>query len=123
MDEETKPTLKAMTKAFQKFPLPKSMPKTPAPGTPTPGTPEARFQHGGTLIAKRPTLARFGEVPELVQFTPLSKLSSSGLGGAGTNLSGQAKVLIDLAPDLEGRIIENTLGEAANVIVEIQRRR
>lgn len=36
------------------------------------------FQTGGTLIANRPTLAQFGEVPELVQFTPLSQLRGGG---------------------------------------------
>jgi hypothetical protein len=32
------------------------------------------FQHGGTLLATRPTLAQFGETPELVQFMPLNQM-------------------------------------------------
>lgn len=33
------------------------------------------FQHGGTLIARRPTVAMFGEAgPEVAQFTPLSQM-------------------------------------------------
>lgn len=34
------------------------------------------YQHGGSVIARRPTIAQFGEVPELATFTPLSKLGS-----------------------------------------------
>lgn len=36
------------------------------------------FQHGGSMVATRPTLAQFGEVPEMVQFTPLSKMGNIG---------------------------------------------
>jgi hypothetical protein len=37
------------------------------------------FAEGGTLIANKPTLALFGEAgPEVVQFTPMSELSSPG---------------------------------------------
>jgi hypothetical protein len=37
-----------------------------------------RFQHGGTLLARKPTLAMFGEAgPEVAQFTPLGQ----GRGG------------------------------------------
>ncbi len=39
------------------------------------------FAEGGTLLANKPTLAQFGEVPELVQFTPLSQLRRGGGGG------------------------------------------
>lgn len=35
-----------------------------------------QFAEGGTLIANKPTLALFGETPEVVQFTPMSKLSN-----------------------------------------------
>jgi hypothetical protein len=37
-----------------------------------------QFAEGGTLIANKPTLALFGETPEVVQFTPMSQLSSPG---------------------------------------------
>jgi hypothetical protein len=37
----------------------------------------SEFAEGGTLIADKPTLALFGEAgPEVVQFTPMSQLSS-----------------------------------------------
>lgn len=42
-----------------------------------PGEP-IEFQRGGAMIATRPTLAQFGEVPELATFTPLSKLRPGG---------------------------------------------
>ena len=29
------------------------------------------------MIARRPTLAQFGEVPEMVQFTPLSQMNNN----------------------------------------------
>lgn len=35
------------------------------------------FQHGGAMIARRPTLAMFGETPELAQFTPLSQMNNN----------------------------------------------
>jgi hypothetical protein len=38
------------------------------------------FQTGGSLIATRPTLAQFGEVPEMVTFTPLHRMNNSGFG-------------------------------------------
>lgn len=47
------------------------------------------FQTGGSMIARRPTLAQFGEVPELVQFTPLSQLG----GGDNTlRIEGEIKL-------------------------------
>jgi len=41
------------------------------------------FQAGGAVIARQPTIAQFGEVPELATFTPLSQLGG-GRGGAQT---------------------------------------
>jgi hypothetical protein len=38
-----------------------------------------RFQHGGTLLARKPTLAMFGEAgPEVAQFTPLGQARGGG---------------------------------------------
>lgn len=45
------------------------------------------FATGGTLLATSPTLAQFGEVPELVQFTPLSKMGSMGGGGQSMDIN------------------------------------
>jgi hypothetical protein len=54
------------------------------------------FQHGGSVIARKPTIAQFGEVPELATFTPLSRLSSfsraetESTTNVNLNLSGSA---------------------------------
>lgn len=42
------------------------------------GIPE--FQEGGTVIARKPTLVQFGEVPEMATFTPLSEVNRVGTG-------------------------------------------
>lgn len=43
----------------------------------TPGEP-VEFQAGGVMVARKPTLAMFGEVPELAAFMPLSRLGAGG---------------------------------------------
>lgn len=61
-------------------------PQTPAQAIASGGTFGGRqrlggvqeFIGGGTLVAQKPTLALFGETPEVVQFTPMSELSSPG---------------------------------------------
>lgn len=58
---------------YQQPPSRRNQPQEP--GLP-PGTVE--FQRGGAMVATRPTLAQFGEVPELATFTPLSKLGAAG---------------------------------------------
>lgn len=45
------------------------------------------FRNGGTLIANSPTLAQFGEVPEMVQFTPLSQMRGGGSQQLDINLN------------------------------------
>jgi len=40
--------------------------------------PGASFQHGGTVIARKPTVALFGEVPEMATFTPLNQMRGQG---------------------------------------------
>lgn len=57
-----------------------SAPSEPEGGAPPPPPPSSGqsgpFHSGGTLFANRPTTARFGEVPELVSFQPLSQLTA-----------------------------------------------
>lgn len=44
-----------------------------------PGTPDYRMQHGGTILANRPTTVLFGEAgPEVASFTPLGRTVASG---------------------------------------------
>jgi hypothetical protein len=68
----------------------------------------------------------FGEGgPELVNFTPLNRVgknvnkifgdrSSGGMGGT-------LRVAVDLSPDLEGRIVEQSLDGVAEVISSVNR--
>lgn len=75
-----------ITVAFQGTAAPTAAPQTPAQALASGGTFGGRqrlggvqeFIGGGTLVAQKPTLAMFGETPEIVQFTPMSQLSSPG---------------------------------------------
>ncbi|MHA2219375.1 MAG: hypothetical protein ACXACY_25965, partial [Candidatus Hodarchaeales archaeon] len=72
---------------------------------------------GGTIIARKPTVAVFGEAgPEMATFTPLNKLGAGG-GAAITpmdagNMSRDGHIRLEmlLSPDLEARVVDNTLG-------------
>lgn len=82
-------------------------------------------KEGGTVLATRPTTAMFGEGgPELATFTPLSrtgrdvnKLFGDVSGG------GEGRISLDilLSPDLEARIVENSMDGVANVLARINR--
>jgi len=81
---------------------------------------------GATLIATRPTKALFGEKgPERVDITPLNKpgnnvgkvfgdKSAMGMGGS-------VKIALELSPDLEARIIENSLDGMAVTLEKVVR--
>jgi hypothetical protein len=87
-----------------------------------------QFGEGGTIYADRPTTVIFGEKgPEIAEFTPVSKMGKSEsktTGGAisSSTANGRVSVRVDLSPDLIGRIEENTLNQAAEVLLEVQRR-
>jgi hypothetical protein len=83
---------------------------------------------GGTIIAKKPTVAIFGEAgPEMATFTPLNKLAdTSPFGGqapvgARDSMLGRLRLEMLLSPDLEARITDNTLNEVADTIFKIER--
>lgn len=83
------------------------------------------FKQGGTLIATRPTTATFGEVPEAVTFTPLNhqgrntgKIFSTGGGSGG---EGRIALDINLSPDLQARIVEESMNGVADVIARVNR--
>lgn len=74
------------------------------------------YQAGGTVLATKPTMALFGEAgPEIASFIPLSKLNQKGAGGG----SGYARVEVWLSPGLEGKIIDSTLDQTANVFLRV----
>lgn len=71
------------------------------------------YAEGGTIVATKPTLAMFGERGmERASFTPANRMSSM-MG------NGKVTVALDLSPDLEARIVDNTLNEMAEVIVSV----
>jgi len=76
------------------------------------------FAQGGTFIAKKPMLAMFGEggVPEKVTVTPANK------SGYNSGQGGNLQIELLLSPDLQARIINNTLKEVADIFVQVQRR-
>ena len=84
---------------------------------------------GGIMYADRPTTVTFGEAGlEKAEFTPINyrgmntgKVTHSLVSSNGAN--GKIAIALDLSPDLEARITENTLDQAAEVMFEVQRKR
>jgi hypothetical protein len=91
------------------------------------GRSAGRAAEGGIFSASSPTTLRFGEAgAEVASVMPLNrigknvgKLMSGSLPGG----SGAGKMTIELllSPDLESRIVANSLNETANIITRIQR--
>lgn len=88
------------------------------------------YASGGVALASSATTATFGEsgVPELAMFLPLNASPSSilnnasGFGGGG-GAGGSVLVRVELSPDLEGRIVNNTLQQAALSVEKVYRNR
>ena len=84
---------------------------------------------GGTIVARKPTVAIFGEAgPEMATFTPLNKLGTNAPRITPANAgqmtrSGRLRLELLLSPDLEAKIIDDTLGEIADVNFTIERAR
>lgn len=82
---------------------------------------------GTTLLATRPTRQLFGENgPELVKIMPLNRLGRnennlSLNGNAGLGVNGTIRVAVDLSPDLEGRIVEQSMNSVADVMASVNR--
>jgi hypothetical protein len=94
------------------------------PGSPNYIPPTYGHALGGTEYANKPTWALFGEGgPEIANFTPINRLNTNSMspvgaeGGIGGRMSqsGNIRVEVYLSPDLEGRIMDNTLGETARL--------
>ncbi len=83
---------------------------------------------GGTILANTPTNVTFGEDgAEAALFLPMNKIGrnsgsldfSGNLGGGGMN--GQIVVQLNLSPDLEARVVQNSMTGVANVLTKINR--
>ena len=86
------------------------------------------YAQGGTVLANRPTMALFGEAgPEIASFIPTRKLSASpgavGSGGGKQGAGGSLRLMLELSPDLEARIVDTSLNEVSTVIRTIERQR
>lgn len=87
------------------------------------------FAEGGTLFANKPTRVLMGERgPEVAHFSPLgrtgkdvNKVFSNMSGSGGGSSGGQIEIGVNLNPDLEARIISNTLQETSKVIMKVNR--
>jgi len=87
------------------------------------------YAQGGTVIANRPTKAIFGEAGlEMATFTPLSrkgtdvnKIFSNLSGGGSGDGSGKVQIELLLSPDLESRIVKNTLTKTGQIVTKINR--
>jgi len=86
------------------------------------------YAEGGSVIANRPTIAIFGERGrEMATFTPLDRTgrdvnkvfgNTSGLGGSG---GGRVLIEMTLSPDLEARVVENSLSRTAEIVARVSR--
>jgi hypothetical protein len=82
------------------------------------------YAEGGAVIANKPTVAVFGEAGrELATFTPLDKGGQRSPFGEVGGAIGGGKILFEmlLSPDLEARIMENTLNETADIVTRVAR--
>jgi hypothetical protein len=100
------------------------------PGAPVGGNFVGGQAEGGTIIARKPTVAVFGEAgPEMAQFTPLNRLGANApaqikpMDIDQMTRDGRIRLEMLLSPDLEARIVDNTLGEIADVNFTIERAR
>jgi len=98
----------------------------PQPQNPFPYHPGG-YAEGGSVIAMRPTRAIFGERgPELATFTPLGRDGrdvNKLFGDLPSSAGGGGRMLIEmlLSPDLEARVIENSLSRTADIFARVSR--
>jgi hypothetical protein len=66
------------------------------------------------------------DIPDMAEVAALSRInrnvgrvSANGAGGGGMN--GQVRILVDLSPDLEGRIVEQSMDGVADIITRVGR--
>jgi hypothetical protein len=105
-----------------------TMPSAGKPLGPSKAKPATQMAEGGTIVANRPTTVTFGENGiEAGTFMPLGRIGKdvnslfSNLGGTGGEGSGKVSIELLLSPDLESRIVSNTLNRTAEVFTKVQR--
>lgn len=90
------------------------------------------FAEGGTVIADKPTSLTFGERGlEMASIIPLNRVGrdvnklfdGSGNGMRGSSAEGNIAIELFLSPDLESRIVNNTLSETARTMVRVRNRK
>ena len=91
------------------------------------GGSQSGMAQGGTIIANKPTTVTFGEAGlEAGTFMPLGRVGKdvnslfSNVSGAGDS-NGRVSIELLLSPDLESRIVSNTLNKTAEVFTRTQR--
>jgi len=73
------------------------------------------------MMVTSPKIIQVGEVPELINITPLNRIGSSG-GSVGDS-SGTIDIRLWLSPDLKAEVMDSTLDQVANIMLDYQRRR
>jgi len=87
------------------------------------------FAQGGIALARKPSMLLFGEAgPEVAQLTPLNQLGNQQKLGGQLSMDknspmGMIRMEMLLSPDLEARIVDQTLNEVADVTFTIERER
>jgi hypothetical protein len=71
------------------------------------------------MLVTSPQIIQVGEIPEMINITPLNRMGSSDIGGK----DGTIAIELWLSPDLQARVMDNTLDAVANIMLDIQRRR
>jgi hypothetical protein len=94
------------------------------------GPPTPQYAQGGTMIARKPSAAIFGEAgPERVTFTPLnrgnrgSNSTFSNINSDALSMGGDLNLIIELSPDLEAKVVNETLYKVSAVVKEVTRQR
>jgi hypothetical protein len=75
------------------------------------------------MLVTSPRVIQVGEVPEMVNITPINRLSSAERANGAGNKNGTINIELWLSPDLQARVMDSTLDQVANIMLDIQRRR